>query len=109
MHDQIELNDLEAAIALYQYHVDTIKYHFGQYVSNRNAAKLHQALIANPAGLTRSEITNEVFKRGKHAASQTQDAIKVLLEHGVAVSISVKKEGSRKHSEIIKLIQLPEQ
>jgi hypothetical protein len=109
MHDRIELNDLEAAIALYQYHVDTIRYHFGQYVSNRNAAKLHQALIANPAGLTRSEITNEVFKRGKHAASQTQDAIKVLLEHGVAVSISVKKEGSRKHSEIIRLIQLPEQ
>jgi hypothetical protein len=109
MHDQIELSDLEAAIATYQYHVDTTKYHFGQYVSNPNANKLHKALLANPAGLLRSEITNEVFKRGKHASAQTEDAIRVLVEHGVAVSEKVHKEGSRKPSELIRLAQLPEQ
>jgi hypothetical protein len=109
MHDRIELNDLEAAIALYQYHVDTTKYHFGQFVSNPNANKLHKALLANPAGLFRSEITNEVFKRARNAGAQTEDAIRVLTEHGIAVIDKVSKDGSRKKSELIKLIQLPEQ
>jgi hypothetical protein len=105
-HDEIEVSDLEAAEAVYQYHFDTTEYLFSQFIGNQNAEKLYQALIANSAGLTKTEVYNEVFKRGRHAKAQASEAIDILTSRGIAVLLEIRHPGSRKPTQVIKLIQM---
>jgi hypothetical protein len=105
-HDLIEVADLEAAEAVYQYHFDTTEYLFSQFIGNQNAEKLYQALLANAAGLTKSEVYNEIFKRGRHAKAQASEAMDILISRGIAVMVEIHKPGSRKPSSVIRLAQI---
>ena len=58
---------LNAALALWQYAEDSARYVFGDKMGDPDAEKLLAALRQAPDGLTRKQITGDVFQRHKRA------------------------------------------
>ena len=70
----------EAAMALWDYCQQSAKWIFGTTTGDRNADKIFRALRHAPNGLTKTEISAEVFNR--HASSADIDeALRVV--HGL--------------------------
>jgi hypothetical protein len=59
----INEDHLHAALALWQYCRDSARYLFGDRLANPNAQRIADALRARPGGMTRSEISIEVFQK----------------------------------------------
>ena len=60
---QVRLADLEAAMALWEYAARSVCSIFGSSTGNKDADRLLEALVTQPKGLTRTQITAEVFNR----------------------------------------------
>lgn len=79
----IRREHLEAALAAWRYCEDSARYIFGDSLGNPDADAILAALCeAGAAGLTRTEINEQVFKRNR-AKAEIERALNVLVEHGL--------------------------
>jgi hypothetical protein len=85
---------LTAALALWQYCEDSARYTFGDAFASPAAEKLLSALQAAPAGLTRTQITVDVFKRNK-ARAEINSLLSEMLTDGLIYRSKVKPETGR--------------
>lgn len=80
----IEVEHLDAALALWKYCFDSARFIFGDSLGNPAADDILAALRATGAcGLSRSEMSREVFGRNRSTREITQ-ALGVLSELGLA-------------------------
>ena len=88
----IHREHLQQALSLWKYAEESIEYIFGDSTGNTDADKLLRALQdAGSEGLTRTEITRDVFQGHK-----TRDEINITLENiEKTVSIKMKKNGNK--------------
>ena len=74
---------LAAAIAFWQYCERSAVWVFGQKTGNKAADKIHWALQREPKGMSRTQISTEVF--GNHISKTTMDiAFSILVDAGLA-------------------------
>jgi hypothetical protein len=74
----IEVEHLGAALAIWKYCEDSVKYLFGRTIDDKQLVKLYQALRAAPDGLTQDEILKNVFR--KNLASKEIGKLLEVLE-----------------------------
>jgi hypothetical protein len=80
--DEIDLEHLEAALAVWQYSEDSARYIFGERLGDKNADIILKALSKAENGLTRTEIRN-LFER--HIENgKLNSALQTLLKNGLA-------------------------
>jgi hypothetical protein len=72
---EIGMGHLESALAVWDYCESSAKFIFGQTLGDADAEKLLDALRRAPEGLTRTEITRDVFQKNK-----TKEALGRLLD-----------------------------
>ncbi|MCA9092949.1 MAG: DUF3987 domain-containing protein [Planctomycetaceae bacterium] len=87
----IQIDHLNAAIALWDYCEDSVRYVFGRTPQNRTAERILNALRNSPSGLTRTEISG-LFGRHKNSNDQTE-ALNLLQEKGLARQDKVSTGG----------------
>jgi hypothetical protein len=81
---EIGLPHLEAALAVWRYCFDSARFIFGESLGNPVADDLLAALrLAGVCGLSRSEMTRELFGRNR-SAREINQALAVLHQHGLA-------------------------
>jgi 5S rRNA maturation endonuclease (ribonuclease M5) len=85
--EEIQLEHLEAALALWQYCEDSARYIFGNQTGNKTADTIYAALLGAEDGLTKTQI-RDLLQRNA-SASQVNTALKLLIELG---RIEVTKE-----------------
>lgn len=88
---QIERNHLEAALALWQYALDSVRFIFGDRIGDRVADKIYSALKKRPRGLTRSEI-QDLFSRNV-SSERITIALNSLSDMGLIRSMPSKTGG----------------
>ncbi len=93
---EINPDHLTAALALWDYALESAKYIFGDTVGNPTADEIFNALRNNSQGLTRTAIYN-LFGRNKRSAEIAQ-ALNHLAKRGLVVSREIETEG--RHSEL---------
>lgn len=80
----IEVEHLDAALALWRYCFDSARFIFGDSLGNQAADDILAALrAAGASGLSRTEMSREVFGRNRSTREIVQ-ALAVLDEHGLA-------------------------
>jgi hypothetical protein len=80
----IDVEHLNAALALWRYCFDSARFIFGESLGDRVADDLRIALVeAGATGLTRAEMSTEVFGRNR-SASEIARALALLHELGLA-------------------------
>lgn len=95
---QISRQHLQAALAVWQYCEDSARYIFGERLSDKHADKLLTALRAANNGMTRSDI-RDLF-HGNMAANDLRRVLQLLSDNNLAYFQKVRKEGSKKPSEV---------
>ena len=81
--DEIRAPHMVAALAVWQYCLESARYIFGDSLGDPVADEIRRLLRAQPAGLTRTELRDH-FGRNKSAA-EIGRALAVLAEYGLAV------------------------
>jgi hypothetical protein len=96
LHHQIELDDLEAALAFWQYCRDSAMLIFGGEQSDRRKIKLLNSLNSlNSPGLTKTEIIRDIFVN--HISAETLNNLLDELEEDNLIKIEkVLTEGAPK-------------
>jgi hypothetical protein len=89
---------LTAALALWDYADASVKWIFGNALGDPGADAVLQALQMNPGGLSRQQISEEVFFRNR-SASQINRALGVLVSHGLAHSEKDEHDGPGRPAE----------
>ena len=80
----IEIEHLEAALAVWQYCFESARFIFGESFGDRVVDDLRVALVeAGAAGVTRSEMSRDVFGRNR-SAGEISRALALLQEYGLA-------------------------
>ena len=79
----ISVEHLKAALAFWKYASDSARYLFGKQVLSDRAIKALTYLRTHPEGVTRNELTNEVFQRN-HSKQQIDEALEPLRSLGLA-------------------------
>jgi hypothetical protein len=80
LSEHIREEHLKAALAVWRYAEDSVRFIFGDVIGDPTADAILTALKDKPAGLTRTEIS-EVFHRNK-TAEQIEAALRVLATQG---------------------------
>ncbi len=84
MSNDVKIEHLKAALAVWDYCERSAKYVFGNSLGNRIADTLLAELRQAPeAGLTRTEMLHNVFNKNK-TASEIADALRLLHDNGLA-------------------------
>jgi hypothetical protein len=92
---EIELEHLEAALEVWRYCLDSARFIFGESLGDRVADDLRLALHdAGAVGLTRAEMSREVFGRNRSTREIT-DALALLHRLGYAVGESDRSGAGR--------------
>ncbi len=88
----VDVVHLEAALAVWQYCADSARYIFGERLGDPSADTILSALRRSVSGLTRKQISVDVFSR--HVSSAEIDrALGVLLAQQLALSATVDTDG----------------
>jgi hypothetical protein len=95
--DVIDVPHLQAALAVWDYSVQTVEYCLADQIGDKDANKLYQALLESPSGLTRKEVYAEVFKMNK-SSQQIDRAVKLLKDRNLIIE---KKMSGRTKSTTI--------
>jgi hypothetical protein len=95
--DLVRTEHLKAALALWQFCEDSTKYIFGNSLANADAEKLLNAIRSSPAGLSRTQITSDVFN-GKKTKAVINGLLTELLTEG-HVHRTKEKTGSHRPTE----------
>jgi hypothetical protein len=91
--DETSVQSLEAALAFWRYCDRSAGWLFGTPFNHPDADRIFDALRGKPEGMTRTEISCEVFK--KHAPEpRIQEALSVLEKGGAAYMIREKTAGA---------------
>jgi len=91
LSDQIQPDHLRAAIALWDYNEDSIKYIFQNKIGDYLAEKILELLELNPQGLTRTEISNMLNRN--YSSDQLTDAVSLLESLEIAYKEHIKSNG----------------
>jgi len=91
----IKVEHLQAALALWRYSEDSVKFIFGETTGDPAADKLRTGLKKHPDGMTLTEISNEIFLRHK-TRTQIASALKNLSATGFLSSRTEKTSGRPK-------------
>lgn len=89
--EEIRLEHLEAALALWQYCEDSAAYIFGNQTGNKNADVIYAALLSADKGLSRTNI-RDLFHRNLKE-NQINTALTLLLELGRVEVFKEKTDG----------------
>jgi hypothetical protein len=95
--DVIDVPHLQAALAVWDYSVQTVEYCLADQIGDKDANKLYQALLESPSGLTRKEVYADVFKMNK-TSQQIERAAKLLKDRNLIIE---KKMSGRTKSTTI--------
>jgi hypothetical protein len=87
--DMIDVPHLEAALAVWDYSVQTVEYCLANAIGDKDANTLYRALMENTSGLTRKEINRQVFS-GNKTSPQIERAVKVLMDRNLIIERKVK-------------------
>lgn len=88
---EIKIPHLKAALAFWTYSEDSVRYIFHDSTGNPLANRIVEALIANPNGMTRTEISNLL---GRHySADRITEALETLQSLGWANKRNIKTNG----------------
>jgi hypothetical protein len=87
--EYIEVEHLKAAMAVWNYSVQTVERCLSQQTGDKDADKLFTALLEHPSGLTRRQVTMEVFK-GNKSAAQIDHIASRLRERKLLIEKKVK-------------------
>jgi hypothetical protein len=82
---------LEAALAIWRYCQDSVRFVFGDSVGDRICDSILAALRKNPAGLTRTDVFNKLGRN--EPASRVEVALKTLEKLQMAKCQSVNRNG----------------
>jgi hypothetical protein len=88
----IKLVHLQAALALWQYCVNSTRYLFLATLDNPHAAKIFAALREKPEGMTRTEITVEIFQRNL-SKTKIDEAFNYLRRLKLAYYVKIETPG----------------
>jgi hypothetical protein len=102
--DRVELPHLEAALALWAYHVQTIEYVWGSRLGNRDADSLIRALTEHTAGLSATQITQDIFK-GRISGEALRSLVKYCQSRGFNIQLRRMRAGRTKPTDIYILRQ----
>jgi len=86
---------LQAALAVWEYAEASVRYIFGEATGNKNADKIYEALRNAPQGLTKSEISKEVFG-GNLPSTRIDSAIDFLKRYGLIQEETSTTKGRHK-------------
>ncbi len=100
MSQEIRIEHLEAALALWDYNEASIKYIFQNKIGDPLAEKILQLLSENQNGLSKTDISNSLGRN--YSADQISTSLSILESLGYVTTLLVKTEGRPK--EIWKLI-----
>ena len=89
--EEITIEHLEAALALWQYCEDSARYIFGNQTGSKTADTIYAALLGAEDGLTKTQI-RDLFQRNA-SSSQVNVALKMLIELGRVEVIKQKTDG----------------
>jgi len=92
--DQIQPDHLRAAIALWDYNEDSIKYIFQNKIGDQLAEKILQLLENNPQGLSRSEISDLLNRNS--SSDLITNALSLLESLEIAYKENIKPNGRAK-------------
>ena len=88
----IQIEHLEAALAVWQYSEDSARYIFGNQTGNKIADTIYAALLGTPDGLTKTQI-RDLLQRNA-SAYQVDSALKMLIELG-RIEFNKEQTGGR--------------
>jgi len=91
--DTTSVQSLKAALAFWRYCEDSARWLFGTPFNHPDADRIYEALRTRPVGMTRTEISGDVFKRHR-TEDQIQVALSILEKAGAAYSIREKTGGA---------------
>lgn len=94
----VRVEHLLAALAVWDYCVRSVRYLFKDRLGNAMADLILSELRESDNGMTRKEISHDLFKRNKTAAQITQ-ALKMLVDQKLAFKVQEKKPGFQKPTE----------
>jgi len=94
LSDQIQPDHLRAAIALWDYNENSIKYIFQNKIGDQLAEKIFDLLEKNPQGLSRSEISNLLNRN--YSSDQLTDALSLLESLEIAYKEHIEPNGRAK-------------
>jgi DNA replicative helicase MCM subunit Mcm2 (Cdc46/Mcm family) len=97
--EEIRLEHLDAALALWQYCEDSARYIFGNQTGNKIADAIYAALAGVEEGLNKTQI-RDLFQRNA-SAGQINSALKLLIELG-RINV-IKEETDGRPREVFKL------
>ncbi len=89
--EEITLEHLEAALALWQYCEDSARYIFGNQTGNKTADAIYTALLGAADGLTKTQI-RDLFNRNA-SANQINLALRLLIELGKVEVLKEETDG----------------
>lgn len=87
---EIEPDHLKAALAIWSYAEDSVRYIFSTSASNPLAKKIYEILLKHPQGIGRREINNALGRN--YSADRIDDALDTLKASGIANSRKVQTE-----------------
>jgi hypothetical protein len=87
----IQIEHLQAALALWQYSEDSARYIFGDQTGNKTADLIYAALLGAEDGLSKTQI-RDLLQRNA-SASQVNIALKLLIELGRVTIIKEETDG----------------
>ncbi len=90
--DIVDVPHLEAALAVWRYAEDSARYIFGDATGNPVADTIMAHLRQSPDGLTRTQITVDIFQRHKSSKEITL-ALRLLEEAGMARKEKIQTDG----------------
>lgn len=88
----IRVEHVRAGLAVWQYCEDSARYIFGERLGDPTADAILAALRARPAGMTRTEVSVNVFSRNK-SAEEISRALNRLLSQGLVAVTTVETAG----------------
>lgn len=87
--DAIDVPHLKAALAVWDYSVQTVEFCLSDNIGDKDASTLYRAILENSSGLTRKEIVQQVFK-GNRSTGQIDRVLNVLVERNLVIEKRIK-------------------
>jgi hypothetical protein len=91
--DKIDNNHLQAALAMCDYSQTSARWLFAEHTGNPLANNIYRALLREPAGLSRTQISDQVCYRNT-PSSKLDEALEALAKNGLArLTIQLGEKG----------------
>jgi hypothetical protein len=93
--NKIEASHLQASLAVCDYSQTSARWLFAEHTGNPLANKIYRALLREPAGLSKTEISSQVCFRNT-PSSNLDEALEALAKNGLArLTIHLSEKGGK--------------